>query len=114
MSNRERSRRVRRDIGLIKVGRWTRRAVAAGVVFSGVLGAGLAHLLPGQAAVVSHDSPPAASPEETSPSDPATTDPATTEAPRRHHPRHHPRRLAPPSVAPSPTQDSTQATSGGS
>lgn len=103
MSNPERSRRRRRDLGLAQVGKWTRRAVAAGVVFSGVVGAGLAHLLPSQATVAEHRSPPATSTEDPS-------RPATTSAPRRRHPR----RLAPPSAVPRPTHSPTHATSGGS
>lgn len=51
------SRRAARDAGLATVNRWTRRAVAGGVVLCGVLGMDLAHLLPGQAAVALHDSP---------------------------------------------------------
>ena len=49
--------RLRRDAGLAAVAGWTRRAVAGGVLLMGVLGAGLAHLLPGQAEPVRHDAP---------------------------------------------------------
>jgi hypothetical protein len=102
MSYRERSLRKRRDMGLAQVGSWTRRAVAAGVVFCGVLGAGLADLLPGQTAVTEHGSRPATS------SQPATTDES---APRRVR---HGHRLAPPAESPSPTHGATHATSGAS
>lgn len=103
MNNPARSRREHRDIGLVKIGAWTRRAVAAGVVFCGVLGAGLAHRLPGQAAAAEHDDPPATS------SRPSPSSPSPTVRPRRH-----PRRLAPPGTTPRLTSDPTHATSGGS
>jgi hypothetical protein len=49
MDDPERSRRAGRDAGLTTVSRWTRRAIAGGVVLCGLLGLGVAHLLPGQA-----------------------------------------------------------------
>jgi hypothetical protein len=107
MTNPELSQRRRRDAGLAKVGTWTRRSVAVGIVLSGVLGAGFAYMLPGQAAVVKHSSPaPAPSPADT-PTPRAKPSKAT-----QH--KHQARRLAPPSAAPRPTQRPTHVTSGGS
>jgi hypothetical protein len=117
MNNLQRSRRRRRDAGMAQVGRWTRRSVATGVVLSGVLGAGLAHLLPGQAAVERHTSPPATTPqpqpdtEAQTPGEPRHPAPGTEPSARR--PKHH-YSLTPPSAAPLPTQSSTHVTSGGS
>jgi hypothetical protein len=111
-------RRSRRDAGLAAVNRWTRGAVAGGVVLAGVLGAGLAHLLPGQAAPVRHDVP---SPARSAPpgtdddSGRSSDDSGESSGPAgRHHRdrRHH--RLVPPSTPPSPTHASPHATSGGS
>lgn len=114
MSNPQRWRRNRRNAGLAQLGKWTRRAVAAGVVFSGVLAAGLAHLLPGQAAAVEHRAPhptsPAATPETSETSETSET-PRTTKTRRT---RRAPRRLAPPIAPPRPTPDQTHVTSGGS
>jgi hypothetical protein len=113
MADSERERRMYRDAGLAKVRAWTRGCVAAGVVLSGVVGAGLAHLLPGQAAVVNRSSPPPAAAPQQSDSTSATPDAAPSQPSkgRRHH---HPRRLAPPSTAPSPADTPTHVTSGGS
>jgi hypothetical protein len=99
-----RSRRRARDAGLAAVNRWTRRAVAGGVVLSGLLGAGLAHLLPGQAAVARHDSPAPA----------GTTSPAETTSPAGPGPTGRRSTLAPPSAAPRRTHHHPHATSGGS
>jgi hypothetical protein len=118
----ERSRRRRRDHGLNQVTVWTRRAVGFGVVLSGTLAAGLAHLLPGQAA----DRPPSAPATSQQPSDHATppTTPGTptpassgssgTASPRPHRSHHH--HLSPPTTAPAaPSNPSpTHTTSGGS
>jgi hypothetical protein len=97
-----RSRRRARDAGLAAVNRWTRRAVAGGVVLSGLLGAGLAHLLPGQAATTGHSSPAATTP-------PAAPEPSGSPTPSAERSR-----LAPPSAAPRPTHRHPHATSGGS
>jgi hypothetical protein len=79
------SRRATRDAGPATVNRWTRRAVARGIVLCGVLGMGLAHLLPGQAAVARHDSPPPAG--TTGRASPDQDEPLPSSAPptdRRH------------------------------
>lgn len=99
--------RSRRDAGLTAVARWTRRAVAGGVLLAGVLGAGLAHLLPGQASEVRHETSTPATPPP--PEDSAS--PETSTSPR--HGR-SPRSLAPPSAAPHRTHRHPHATSGGS
>lgn len=112
MTNPERSQRRRRDAGLAKVGTWTRRSVAIGVVLSGVLGAGFANLLPGEAAVVKHSSPPPA-PSPAAPEHADSPPPRAKPSKGTGHNR-HPRRLAPPSVAPRPTRSPTHVTSGGS
>jgi hypothetical protein len=122
MEHPDRSRPRRRDAGLTKVTAWTRRAVGVGVVLSGVLAAGVAHLLPGQAA----DRPSAgtaASEQSAAPATPPTTDSSPSGStgstgssrPHRSH-RHH---LAPPTTAPAappsvPDPQPTHATSGGS
>ena len=104
MNDPGRSRRRARDAGLAAVNRWTRRAVAGGVVLSGLLAAGLAHLLPGQAAVARHDAPPS----------PATTGSASPEqdepAPRATGTG----RPAPPRTAPRQSHAHPHVTSGGS
>jgi hypothetical protein len=106
MTDPEHSRRRHRDVGLAKVGTWTRRSVAVGVILSGFLGAGFANLLPGQAAVVKDSSPSPA---------PTPADSATPHAkPSKGTQHHRPRRLAPPSAAPRPTQRPTHVTSGAS
>jgi hypothetical protein len=108
----ERERRLYRDAGLAKVRAWTRGCVAAGVVLSGVVGAGLAHVLPGQAAVVKRSPPPATAPRQ---SDSTSAAPgAASSHPSQGRRHHHPRRLAPPSTAPSPADTPTHVTSGGS
>jgi hypothetical protein len=112
MADSERERRMCRDAGLAKVRAWTRGCVAAGVVLSGVVGAGLAHLLPGQAAVVKRSSPPPAAVPQQADSSSGTPDAASSQPTQRR--RHHrPRRLAPPSTAPSPADTPTHVTSGG-
>jgi hypothetical protein len=115
-----RNRRRTRDAGLAAVDRWTRRAVAGGVVLSGLLAAGLAHLLPGQAAVVRHDTPAPAG--TTAPVPSATQgdsgdsedsgDSGDSEGSGERTRR--PTTLAPPSAAPRPTHRPPHATSGGS
>lgn len=103
-----RSRRSARDAGLATVNRWTRRAVAGGAVLCGVLGMGLAHLLPGQAAVARHDSPPPA--DTTGRATPDRDEPPPDSAPaagRRHS-------LAPPRTAPHRSHGHPHITSGGS
>ncbi|GLY85503.1 hypothetical protein [Actinoallomurus iriomotensis] len=98
----ERSRRRARDAGLAAVTRWTRRAVAAGVVLSGVLGMGLAHLLPGQAAP--SDVPSPAGTGDPSGGRASASPPAEPGRPR----------LTPPHRAPRPSHRRPHATSGGS
>jgi hypothetical protein len=95
-------RRRRRDAGLATVARWTRGAVAGGVVLAGVLSAGLAHLLPGQAAPVRPDTPPSSAP-------PGTDDPVPSSAPAG--PRHS---LTSPGSPPHRSHGHPHATSGGS
>ena len=102
------SRRATRDAGLATVNRWTRRAVAGGVVLCGVLGMGLAHRLPGQAAVARHDSPPPSG--TTGRASPGQDEPLPSSAPptdRRHS-------LAPPRTVPRPSHGHPHVTSGGS
>ncbi|HEY0538760.1 MAG TPA: hypothetical protein VGD53_10325 [Actinoallomurus sp.] len=113
MTDSERERRVYRDAGLAKVRAWTRGCVAAGVVLSGVVGAGLAHVLPGQAAVVKRSSPPPATAPRQSDSTSAAPGAASSQ-PSQGNRHHHPRRFAPPSTAPSPAGTPTHVTSGGS
>ena len=103
-----RSRRGARDAGLAAVNRWTRRAVAGGVVLCGVLGMGLAHLLPGQPAVARHDSPPPAG--TTGRATPGQDDPQPGSTPSTGRRRS----LAPPRTAPRPSRGHPHATSGGS
>jgi hypothetical protein len=109
MDDQGRSSRRTRDAGLATVERWTRRAVAGGVVLAGVLGVGLAHLLPGQAAA-RHDtrSPTgttgSAAPDRDDPAPGSETSPGTD----------RPRRLVPPSAAPRPSRGHPHVTSGGS
>jgi hypothetical protein len=111
----ERERRVYRDAGLAKVRAWTRGCVAAGVVLSGVVGAGLAHVLPGQAAVVKRSSPPPATATAPRQGDSTSATPsAASSQPSQGRRHHHPRRLDPPSTAPSPADTPTHVTSGGS
>jgi hypothetical protein len=121
MPDSERARLRRRTAGLRLVRSWTRRAVAGGVVLSAALAAGLAYVLPGQAA---HQSATAAtSPTATArPSPHATRDDHSA----RHHSESHKRhrthhRLTPPSAAPRTSAPATGAqnqgqppTSGGS
>ncbi len=110
--------RKRRDAGLAMVAAWTRGAIGAGVVFCGVLAAGLAHALPGQE--VSDRQPMSATPSTSGtpvvpePSRSVTwhragDDDRTLPAHRPHRPR-----LTPPSVPPTPTPEPTHTTSGGS
>jgi hypothetical protein len=105
-----------RDAGLAAVNRWTRRAVAGGVVLSGLLAASLAHLLPGQAAAARHDSTVPAG--TTSPAAPGSTSPSTSPRDRSDdhaRPTGGTSRLTPPSVAPRPSHHgSPHVTSGGS
>ncbi|GAA4612019.1 hypothetical protein GCM10023195_51250 [Actinoallomurus liliacearum] len=122
MQHPERSRRRRRDAGLNQVTSWTRRTVGVGVVLSGLLTAGLAHLLPGQAADRPHAGPAAPTPSErpatpstTTSSPSASTGSSASARPHRTH-RHH---LTPPATAPAappsaPARRPTHATSGGS
>ncbi|WP_433172387.1 hypothetical protein [Actinoallomurus sp. CA-150999] len=122
MHHPERSRRRRRDAGLNQVTAWTRRAVGVGVVLSGLLAAGLAHMLPGQAADRPHVGPAAptssgepATPPTVSPSPSDSTGSSASARPHRTH-RHH---LTPPATAPAappstPSRRPTHATSGGS
>jgi hypothetical protein len=110
MTNSDGERRMYRDAGLAKVRAWTRRCVATGVLLSGVVGAGLAHLLPGQAAVAKGSSaPPATAPQQ---ADSASSTPHAKPSQRGRH--HRPRRLVPPSTTPSPADSPTHVTSGGS
>jgi hypothetical protein len=122
----ERSRRRRRDTGLNQVTVWTRRAVGIGVVLSGTLAAGLAHLLPGQAADRPPSAPAAPAPsggaserpsdQATPPTAPGSPSPSAgthSARPHRTH-RHH---LTPPATAPAAPPADTQpphTTSGGS
>jgi hypothetical protein len=100
--------RLRRDRGLAKVGRWTRYSVAAGVVLSGVFGAGIAHRLPGQSAAAEHPHPPAV--PDQGPATPPSPGPGSVDGTGQKS-----RRLAPPSQAPRPAPaQSEHATSGGS
>jgi hypothetical protein len=103
-----------RDAGLAAVNRWTRRAVAGGVVLSGLLAASLAHLLPGQAAAARHDSTAPAG--TTSPSTPTTGGSDDSDDSTEHaKPTKGTSRLAPPSSAPRPSHHSSpHVTSGGS
>jgi hypothetical protein len=94
--------RTRRDAGLAAVARWTRGAVAGGVLLAGVLGAGLAHLLPGQASDVRHATPA-----------PVTSAPPDVSASPRDGDG-SPRSLAPPSASPHRGHGHPHATSGGS
>ncbi|MCO5968648.1 hypothetical protein [Actinoallomurus soli] len=122
MEHPERSRRRRRDAGLHQVTVWTRRAVGVGVVLSGLLAAGLAHLLPGQAADRTHADPAAptsseqpATPPDDSAGPAASTGSSASARPHRTH-RHH---LTPPATAPAappstPARRPTHVTSGGS
>jgi hypothetical protein len=119
MANPERGARRRRDIGLAKVGRWTRYSVAAGVVVSGVLGAGIAHALPGQSATKQDSTP--AKPAANGPAQaPVSTEQSPDQAPstpvgKTHEQKRTAKRLSPPATAPSPSPSQTQhATSGGS
>jgi hypothetical protein len=104
MDRGERSRRRARDAGLASVTRWTRRAVAGGVVLAGVLGMGLAHLLPGQAAPSDVPSPAGTSDASSPGVQESASPPAEPGRPR----------LAPPSRAPRPSHRRPHATSGGS
>ncbi|MCO5993150.1 hypothetical protein [Actinoallomurus rhizosphaericola] len=121
MEHPERSRRRRRDAGLHQVTVWTRRAVGVGVVLSGLLVAGLAHLLPGQAADRTHADPATPAPSEqpaTPPDDSAGPTASTGSASARPH-RTHRHHLTPPATAPAappstPTRRPTHVTSGGS
>jgi hypothetical protein len=122
MANPERARRRRRDIGLAKVGRWTRYSIASGVVLSGVLGAGVAHVLPGQAAAAQPKPAPKPAPAEhqaaNQPEDQAPNQAQPSAAPSAAgttHDRKKAKRLSPPSAAPRPAPTQSQhATSGGS
>lgn len=107
-----RARRRARDAGLAAVNRWTRRAVAGGVMLAGVLGAGLAHLLPGQAAVVRHDS--SAPAESTRPATPGTGTPDTGDRGATAPPATRASHLTPPREPPRPARTHPHATSGGS
>lgn len=122
MQHPERSRRRRRDNGLNQVTVWTRRAVGVGVVLSGTLAAGLAHLLPGQAA----DRPPSASAGQTGsgqpadqatpPTTPGTPAPSQSASAARPHRAHH-HHLSPPTTPPAAPPSIPQpahTTSGGS
>jgi hypothetical protein len=102
-----RSRRRTRDAGLAAVNRWTRRAVVGGAVLAGLMGAGLAHLLPGQATTTRHDSPAPAGPS--SPVSTGRDDPAPSSRPTTG--KSH---LASPGAAPRHTHHHPHATSGGS
>jgi hypothetical protein len=106
-----RNRRRTRDAGLAAVDRWTRRALAGGVVLSGLLAAGLAHLLPGQAAVVRHDTP---APAGTTAPVPSATPGDSGDSDDSGERTRRPTTLAPPSAAPRPTHRPPHATSGGS
>jgi hypothetical protein len=108
-----------RDAGLAAVNRWTRRAVAGGVVLSGLLAASLAHLLPGQATAARHESRAPAG--TTSPTAPGTTSPSTPAKDRSDDSDDHAEptggtsRLSPPAAAPRPSHHSSpHVTSGGS
>ncbi|GAA0350213.1 hypothetical protein NE235_26490 [Actinoallomurus spadix] len=115
MQHPERSRRRRRDAGLNQVAAWTRRAVGVGIVLSGLLAAGLAHLLPGQAADRADGGPEA--PVSSEPSAPPATSPSPDGSARPH--RTHRPRLTPPATAPAappstPVRRPAHTTSGGS
>lgn len=124
MQHPERSRRRRRDTGLSQVTVWTRRAVGVGVVLSGTLAAGLAHLLPGQAADRPPSAPAAPAPSggpsdqatpPTTPGSPAPSPSGSTASARPHHTHHH--HLTPPSTPPAAPPSNPQpphTTSGGS
>lgn len=123
MANPERAARRRRDIGLAKVGRWTRYSIATGVVLSGVLGAGVAHALPGQSQSAPKKDTPQAQPAAGGPAAqaPVTTQqsPVAAPSPAGHNGdnghKKTTKRLRPPTTAPSPSPTQTQhATSGGS
>jgi hypothetical protein len=128
MNDPDRWLRNRRDAGLASVGRWTRAAVAAGVVLSGVLAAGVAHLLPWQADAAGGQATPAAPPaapagghttaaprqtEDDGGSDGVVGDDSGEHTPKAKKKRHT-APLAPPVTVPSPTQSPSHATSGGS
>ncbi|MDN3359790.1 hypothetical protein [Actinomadura sp. DC4] len=102
------SRQGARDAGLAMVNRWTRRAVAGGVVLCGVLGLGLAHLLPGQAAVARHDSPAPAGTDGRASPDPDDPPPRSAPSADRRH------SLTPPRTVPRPSHGRPHVTSGGS
>jgi hypothetical protein len=122
MNDPVRARRRSRDAGLAAVRTWTRRAVAGGVVLAGLLGAGLAHLLPGQAAVVGHDAPaPTGSPASPDPTgSPASPDPTRASSDQGGASSdpggstERPTTLAPPSAVPRPSHHHPHVTSGGS
>lgn len=111
-----------RDAGLAAVNRWTRRAVAGGVVLSGLLAGGLAHLLPGQAVEARHDSTAPAG--TTSPPAPGSPSPSTgrsddsdddsDDSTEHAKPTRSTSRIAPPSAVPRPSHSSPHVTSGGS
>jgi hypothetical protein len=118
MTDPGRSLRRRRDAGLAKVGTWTRTAIGAGVVFSGVLAGGFAHVLPGQAASTPQmtPTPSTAAPSATAPSPGTPSGTAPTPGDHSTEPRRpHGHRLTPPATPPHPARHtSPHATSGGS
>jgi hypothetical protein len=91
-------RRRARDAGLAAVNRWTRRAVAGGIVLCGALGIGLSHLLPGQATEARHETP----------------SPVTTRTPDDPDDSPAPTLLTPPVTKPGPSRGRGHVTSGGS
>jgi hypothetical protein len=105
------TRRRARDVGLDAVNRWTRRAVAGGIVLCGALGIGLAHLIPGQVSAT-HEPP---SPSTTS--EPTTPDPTTRtsdDSDDDSDDSSPPSVLKPPATKPRPSHSTSHATSGGS
>lgn len=103
MEDPARARQGYRDAGLAMVRRWTRRSIAAGVILSGVLAAGLAHLLPGQTADAARNVPiPLQSTEGSAAPAPDTSRSEPAARTRQRHRHRRPAPLTPPKTPPAP------------